>query len=47
MATDLAASMVGRLSSAITNLFRDSTREVYRLWCDAHQLDLAVQAALE
>lgn len=43
IATDGAASMVGHVSGAVTRLERLCLPAVYRVWCGAHQLDLAVQ----
>lgn len=43
IASDGAASMVWHVSGAVTRLERLCVPEVYRVWCGAHQLDLAVQ----
>ena len=43
--SDGAASMVGRVSGAVTRIEGMVTHSLYRVWCGAHQLDLAVQDA--
>lgn len=45
--TDGAASMVGRLSGAVTRIIQGCMPGVYWVWCGAHQLDLAVQSGFE
>lgn len=45
LSSDGAASMVGRISGAVTRLEKMVPHPVYRVWCGAHQLDLAVQDA--
>lgn len=47
ISSDGAASMVGRINGAVTRLERLMPSGVYRVWCGAHQLDLAVQDAFE
>ena len=45
LSSDGAASMVGRISGAVTRLESMVSHSLYRVWCGAHQLDLAVQDA--
>ena len=47
ISTDGAASMVGRVSGAVTRIERYLKPSVYRVWCGALQLDLAFQNAFE
>lgn len=45
ISTDGAASMVGRVSGAVTRLDSMMLKKVYRVWCGAHQFYLAIHAA--
>lgn len=47
IATDGAANMVGRVSGVVTRIQNVCADGFYRVWCGAHQLDLAVQAVFE
>lgn len=46
MSTDGAANMVERFS-CVARIIKEYDGDFYKVWCGAHQLDLAVQAVLE
>lgn len=45
ISTDRASSMVGDVPAAVTRLQRQMLPGVYRVWCGAHRLGLAVHDA--
>lgn len=43
MAFNDVANVTGHLSVVVARISRECSGEVYKIWCGAHQLDLAVQ----
>ena len=39
--------MVGRVRGAVTRIEQICANPIYRVWCEAHQLDLAVHDAFD